>query len=129
MIITVRGKVSSGIGEGRKFIQLSWVKKQIEKKLGFEPHPGTLNLRLSPNAPIFVLLNKFSGMEIPAKGNLASGRLYRALIAGKVYGAIVRPEIPDYPKELLEILAPVNLREKLHLKDGDELEIKIWLSD
>jgi len=127
MIITVKGRVSSGLGEGRRFTQISWVKKQIREKLGFELYPGTLNLCLPSDAQIFSLLDKFSGIKIPAKKEFASGRLYRALIADEVHGAIVRPDVPDYPKGILEILAPISLREKLYLKDGDEVEIKIWL--
>ena len=127
MIVTLKGIVSSGSGEGKRFTQLRWVKKQIRKKLGFEPYAGTLNLYLSPDAQIFSLLNKFSGIRIPARGGFASGRLYKVLIADKVHGAIVRPEVPDYPKGLLEIIAPINLREKFNLRDGDEVEIKVWL--
>ncbi|MEM2477681.1 MAG: DUF120 domain-containing protein, partial [Thermoproteota archaeon] len=32
-----------------------------------------------------------------------------------------------YPKDILEIIAPVNLRETLGLKDGDEIEITVLL--
>ena len=33
------------------------------------------------------------------------------------------PQIPGYPSTQLEIIAPVNLRKALSLKDGDELEV------
>jgi riboflavin kinase len=39
--------------------------------------------------------------------------------------AIIVPEIASYPSDMLEIIAPVNLREKLSLKDGDTLEVKV----
>ena len=126
-MITLRGRVSSGLGEGRKFIQLPWVKRQIQEDLGFDPYPGTLNLYLSSDTRIFSLLDKFRGIRISAREEFASGRLYKALIANKVHGAMIRPDVPDYPKGLLEILAPINLRDKFNLRDGDEVEIKIWL--
>ncbi len=44
--IVFKGTVFSGKGEGRKFIELPWVKRQIEEKLGFTPYSGTLNIRL-----------------------------------------------------------------------------------
>ena len=41
--------------------------------------------------------------------------------------AIILPEVPGYPEDVLEIIAPVNLRKKLGLKDGDTVEIKVLL--
>jgi len=127
MMVTLRGKVSSGLGEGRKFTQVPWVRRQIQENLRFEPCPGTLNLFLSSDAQISDLIDKFSGIKISAREGFASGRIYKALIAGKVHGAVIRPEVPDYPENLLEIIAPINLRKNLNLRDGDEVEIKIWL--
>ena len=119
--------MSSGLGHGRRFMQLPWIRKYVRRRLGFDPYPGTLNLCLPSNEEIFLLLKKNCGMRILARGNFASGRFYKALIAGKIHGAIVRPEVSGYPENLLEVLAPINLREKLRLKDGDELKVKVWL--
>ena len=46
---SVSGKVFSGLGEGAYYISLMGYKKQFTSKLGFEPYPGTLNLKLSSN--------------------------------------------------------------------------------
>ena len=127
MIVSIRGEVSKGLGEGRKFTQLAWFKRQIREKLGFEPYPGTLNIRVSPEEQIVRFLDMFSGIRIQARRPFVSGRVYKALIAGRIHGAIVRPEVPDYPRDILEILAPIDLRENLNLRDGDEVRIKIWL--
>ncbi|RLI18764.1 hypothetical protein DRO44_00260 [Candidatus Bathyarchaeota archaeon] len=40
---------------------------------------------------------------------------------------IVLPEITGYPDNIVEIVAPVNLREKFGLKDGETVEVKIVL--
>jgi len=127
MMLVLRGKVSSGLGEGKKFTQLPWVKRLIREKLGFEPYPGTLNLRLSSNVKISKMLDKFSCIRISSRGDFASGRLYKALISSEVHGAVIRPEVPDYPEDIIEILAPIGLREKFNLRDGDEVEVKILL--
>ena len=42
-----------------------------------------------------------------------------------VEGAIVIPKRTHYPSEILEIIAPVKLREKLGLKDGDIVEVEV----
>jgi CTP-dependent riboflavin kinase len=41
---------------------------------------------------------------------------------------IVLPEIENYPKNVVEVIAAVNLREKFRLKDGDTVEVGIILS-
>jgi riboflavin kinase, archaea type len=113
------GKVFSGKGEGKKYVALPWVKRQIKQKLGYNPYLGTLNICLSTKSiPQKSILDTVSGAEInPAKG-YCPGKLIKAQIS-TVPCAIVVPQIPSYPKDVLEIVAPVNLREKLKLKDGD----------
>ncbi len=129
MQVTVRGKVTTGSGEGKKFTQLAWVKQKVKEKLGFEPYPGTLNLSLPPDAEAIRLLDAFRGWKIESKNGCLPGRFYKALIMDRIHGAVVRPEVPCYPRSTLEIVAPVNLREELHLEDGDELKVRIWLEE
>ena len=127
MIITIKGKVFTGLSEGRKFTELPWVRRQVKEQLGFEPHPGTLNLSLSSDTEIGILLSRFEGREILPEKDYFAGRLYRASIMGRVSGAVIRPDVPGYREDVVEIVAPVCLREELHLRDGDEVEVKIWL--
>jgi len=44
--ITFKGKIVSGMGEGAYYMSLEGYKKQFKEKLGYEPFPGTLNLKL-----------------------------------------------------------------------------------
>jgi riboflavin kinase len=39
--------------------------------------------------------------------------------------AIIRPDRSSYPLNLVEIIAPVNLRKTLGIKDGDEVEVTL----
>jgi riboflavin kinase len=127
MILTIKGKVFTGVSEGKRFTELPWVKKQIMRQLGFEPYPGTLDLLVSSDFQIGIMLSRFRGRDILPEEGYFSGRLYKALIMERVLGALVRPEIPGYPEDTVEILAPICLREELDLRDGDEVEVKIWL--
>jgi len=52
--------------------------------------------------------------------------LFKSLI-GTLECAIVVPEVAGYPKALLEIIAPVNLRETLQLEDGTEVTVTVNL--
>jgi len=125
--IILRGRVFSGGGTGSLFVNLPWAKKQFKEKLGFNPYPGTLNLQLSPETDSKELRNARKGIKIKSPKGFREGRCFKALIMEKLWGAVVVPDIPGYPHNLLEILAPVNLRETLGLKDGVEIEVTVWL--
>lgn len=127
VIIAVKGQVFSGTSEGRCFVSLSWAMRQFYERLGFAPYPGTLNLRLPAEAKVRKLVNRFQGVKIEPAEGFCSGRCFKALIMGRVNGAVVIPEVPRYPDDVLEVLAPICLREEFNLRDGDEVEVMIWL--
>jgi riboflavin kinase len=125
--IKFSGKVFSGKGGGKKFLDLQWVKRQINAILGFTPYAGTLNIQLSNESLARrTLLGKAASMTVyPAEG-YCSGKLFKASI-DMLECAIVIPEVASYPENILEIIAPVNLREKLQLADGDEITVTVNL--
>ena len=125
--ISLRGRVFSGGGTGSFFVNLPWAKKQFKDKLGFNSYPGTLNLRLSPGTDVKKLRNTMKGIKIKSPEGFHEGWCFKALIMEKLLGAVVVPDVPRYPHDLLEILAPVNLRETLGLKDGMEIEVIVWV--
>jgi len=127
--VKVKGVVFSGEETGSQFVGISWAKKQIKKKLGFDPYLGTLNIRLSKKDVKLLerILKDLKGIEIiPAKGFFRA-HCFNVLIMNKIKGAIVLPEKPDYPSNVLEIIAPVCLRKALSVADGDKVEIAIFL--
>jgi riboflavin kinase len=124
-MLRVTGKISSGSGEGSKFIEIPWVKEQIARKLGFVPYPGTLNLKLSEGIANSELLKNAKAIEIlPPKG-FCRGRCFNACFMGAMTCAVVVPEVENYPEDVLEVIAPMNLREKFGLKDGDLVYVEI----
>jgi len=125
--IKLNGKIFSGSGGGRKFLTLPWVKQQITAKLGFIPYTGTLNLQLSDkSAAKRKLLDTATAITVyPAEG-YCKGKLFKAAI-GTVECGVVIPEVAGYPPDILEVIAPVNLREQLKLADGDEITVTVTL--
>jgi riboflavin kinase len=123
--IKLNGKVFSGQGEGKKLIELPWVSRQIKEKLGFTPYHGTLNLRLSEESVKHRrTLEKAAVMRVcPAEG-YCTGLLFKAFIAGLECGVVI-PEVENYPENVLEVVASVCLREKLQLRDGDEVTVTV----
>lgn len=125
--IKLSGKVFPGRGEGEKFLELPWVKGQIKEKLGFIPYLGTLNVRLSgESAKRRKLLEKATAMQVCPAERFCSGKIFKASI-GVLECAIVIPEVTGYPADVLEIIAPSNLREKLQLADGDPITVTVNL--
>jgi CTP-dependent riboflavin kinase len=132
--LSLKGQVLSGKGEAAKFVEFPWVKEQIEAKLGFEPYPGTLNIRLAKDSlglQTALVAANFSSQEILPKKGGCSGKCVRAYLTSRARGgsecAIITPEVDGYPQDIIEIVAPMNLREKFKFQDGDVIEIKIMI--
>ena len=125
--IELKGLVFSGEGSGKKFVDLPWVSQQISEKLDFIPYSGTLNLRLNEKSLKWKKLLEKTPTEkiVPVKGYF-NGALFKAFI-GILECAIVVPLIPDYPEDLLEVIASVNLRKALELEDGCEVKVTVNL--
>ncbi len=122
----IRGKVTAGLGEGQYYISVGGYKNQFNQKLDFDPYPGTLNLKLIE--PFAFAQTAAGSVKIEGFRNenrtFGECRCYPVKING-IRGAIVRPERSSYPANLVEIIAPVNLRKTLCLSDGDELEVML----
>ena len=128
MSINAIGKVCTGEGVGSRFVGNSWARQQMKEKLGFDPYLGTLNICLLESEAKLVkdfLKSEKSFEIVPSKGYFKA-HCFRALIMGKINGAIVFPDKPNYPSNILELLAPVNLRDALSLEDDDEIKITIF---
>lgn len=107
---------------------LEWVKRQIRDKIGFEPYVGTLNLKMDEEhlSKYYSYLQSRKGILIePVDGSYYAGKCHRIRINNRVDGAIVVPLVPNYPRDQIEIIAPVNLREALGLVDGSEITIEL----
>ena len=123
--IFFEGTVFSGQGRGKKFVELPWFKRQVEEKLGFSPYPGTLNLFLTgKNVENRRLLEVTGGLTVKPQADFYSGVMFRASIDA-LECAVVIPIMPNYPNDVLEVIAPIYLREKLKLVDGSLVAVSV----
>jgi len=128
---TATGVLFSGEGKASQFVEIPWAKSQIKEKLGFKPYPGTLNIRLSEKEAnrLRQILREFKGVTIVPPTGFYSAICFHTTIMRRTRGAVVIPHTPNYPPNVLEIIAPVNLREALTLRDGDYVELTITLDE
>lgn len=127
-VVRLEGKVFSGTGGGSEYVRLVWVKKQVEEKLGFTPYVGTLNIRLDDESILQKrALTKEPTLEIVPAAGYCRGKLFKAILKDCLKAAVVVPDVPDYPKYVLEVISSENLRKKLQLGDGDKVEVRIIL--
>lgn len=133
--IDFEGTVVSGMGEGAYYMSLEGYRKQFKEKLGFEPYPGTLNVKLIDQ--IFmnarreigrypsVFINGFSdnmrtyGWVKCYKANINKGAVNNA--------AALVLERTHYDDSMLEIIAPICLKEAIRIQNGDRISIKVQI--
>lgn len=130
----INGRVVSGMREGRFYLSIPEYKRQIASALGFDVFPGTLNLRLEALRDVDGKRVLLSLPGIPILGFRKNGRqlggakLFKAKIIARgrsMEGAAIIPFKSHYGSEILELISPENLRKKMHLNNGDGVEVAI----
>ena len=126
------GAVFTGYGEGGYYVSLKGYAKPFMEALGFEPFPGTLNLRLSSEKMVEqrASLNYLRGVEVSGFRDRSRSygpvKCFKALVGAKYRGAVLAIERTHYDSSVLEVISPINLRKVLRLKDGDGCSVTVY---
>ncbi len=133
--IVLEGEVFTGIGEGAYYIMLEGYRRQFVEKLGFDPYPGTLNLKLTTDYDLKTRseLETYPSIEIEGfkdeSRTFGPAKCYRVVLNNKVEGALVSAIRSHYnSSSVVEIIAPTFLRQKLNLKDGNKVKVEVLIS-
>ena len=126
--VELEGIVVSGLFEGAYYIGKEGYRSQIEEKLGFDPFPGTLNVRISEEEyEKRRLLERLPSIRLEGfkDGERSFGpcRCYPLTVNDEVDGALVVAERSIHDYNILEVVAPVYLRRRLGLADGDRVRL------
>lgn len=129
--ITLEGTVFTGFGEGAYYISKEAYRKQFIERLGFDPYPGTLNLKLTTDYDVKARseLEAYPGVEIEGfkdeDRTFGSVKCYPVIIQSEVKGALILALRSHYDASVLEIIAPVPLRRHLKLKEGQKVKVEV----
>lgn len=135
--VTLSGAVTSGMGEGSHYISLPGYMEQFERRLGYEPFAGTLNVDLDDDG-----IRARAGMDaidpIGIDGWEDDERTYGPAFCWpatverddsepRTYETahVIAPERTHHGADQLELIAPAKLRDELALDDGDVLTIHV----
>ena len=109
-------------------------REQLREKLGFNPFLGTLNLRLGEG---FLgrrrVLEGWPALRIEGFRSedraFGGGRCYPLLVNDEVEGALVVADRTAYDLFVMEVIAPVSLRDRFGLEDGDTVRLTLRRPD
>jgi riboflavin kinase len=127
-VLKLVGRVTSGIGEGSYYVCQEGYRRQFKRVLGFDPYPGTLDLKLDEESlELKGVLQSMPGKHI--EGFITPERTFGPVkcFSAKLRGVKVAIVIPSrtHLTDAIELIAPKNLRKKLGLKDGDRVKLEV----
>lgn len=148
-----KGKIVTGMGEGSYYMSLKGYTKQFKEKLGYEPFPGTLNLKLEnkiymdkkreiTNYPsiyihgfkdenrTFGWVKCYPAILIPEieKNNIDfknKHENFKDIKKIELDSAILLLERTHHDNSLIEVISPVCIKETANLKNGDMVTIEL----
>ncbi|HTN69775.1 MAG TPA: DUF120 domain-containing protein [Methylomirabilota bacterium] len=131
----INGIVFSGLGQASSFMALDWVQQALREILGFTPFPATLNVRPQTSEDLQAwgdIRRDMKGVSLPpADGGFCSARLFPVDIHraesgrnARARGAVLLPEVADYPEDKIEVVAAVRLKNEFGLQDGVRLTLE-----
>lgn len=142
-----KGEIVTGMGEGAYYMSLEGYKKQFQNKLGYEPFPGTLNIKIEDKNYLNSRKDLINYPSIYIDGFKNSDRTFGWV---RCYPATISQEtslsrevtqsqttnISDdvhvlllerthHNNNLIEVIGPWNIKESSNLKNGDSVVVKI----
>jgi len=121
----IKGKVVTGLGESGKFLAIDWVNQQVSDTFKFTPFCGTLNIDVEDPSIQRKLIQRDAGRIVAPDPGFCDAVIARGRINGRYECGVIIPLVPNYPENILEIVAPVQLKDALGIDDGDEVELEL----
>lgn len=129
-VLELIGQVVSGVGEGRYYVGQKGYRQQFKRELDFDPYPGTFDIKLDKaslelRATLMELPGRLiGGFSIP-KRTFGPVKYFPAMLKGTKVALII-PSRSHY-SDVVELIAPKNLRRSLKLADGDTVKVEVMI--
>ena len=127
-VFVFEGTVVSGLFEGAYYISRDGYRNQIREKLGFDPFPGTLNVKVKPEdfekrrrleKHPSVMLEGFKDGE----RSFGACKVYPLLLNDEIRGALIVADRTIHDLSTMEIVSPIYLRRHFGVSDGDTIKV------
>lgn len=129
-VLSFKGKVVNGLGEGAYYMSRPGYREQFSKILGFTPFPGTLNIRLIPSLE-GVRRELETRQAVTIKGfkrgkrTFGEVKCFPAVINDSIKGAVALIHRTHHDDSVIELIAPTHLRSSLGLREGSDVKVTI----
>ncbi len=127
--IEIQGSVVGGLGEGAYYVDL--YRTRFKKALGFDPYSGTLNVKVTTEESRKAINQMKNSPPIIVTGFTKEGRTfgdvicYRVKVNNKIEATVVIAQRTHHSEDILEVIAPVNIRKALKLKSDDQVTLTV----
>ena len=127
--IVIEGSIVTGLGEGAYYVEVYAAK--LKAALGFKPHLGTLNVKIVDDESRKAIGRMKNTPPLVLSGFTHKGRTfgdvicYRVKVNRKIEAAVVIAQRTHHSGEILEVVAPVNIRDALSLDDDDKVTLTV----
>ena len=121
----IKGKIVRGLGESGKFLAVDWVNQAVLDAFKFTPFCGTLNIDVADPSIQRRLIQRDAGRIAAPDPGFCDAIIARGRINSRYECGVIIPLVPNYPENILEIVAPVQLKDALGVEDGDEVELEL----
>ncbi len=129
--VDLGGILVSGMGEGAYYMGLDGYTRQFVSKIGYNPFPGTLNIRLDDKIHREALkqFDTLEGIKIDgfSDGKRTYGwvKCFPAKLNDSVDCELVVLERTHHDGSIAELISKVSLREAAELHDGSKVYVRI----
>ena len=107
---------------------IPWVRDAVRRLVGFDPYPGTLNVRLVEPDMVTAWREIQDGPALrlaPPPPEACGARLFRITVAPAIDAAIIVPDVTRHGDDTIELVAPVHVRTHLGLHANDRVILRV----